>query len=191
MNEARPAPTVNLSFPHHWQAEILHARLLILPNRRFFYPLQAEEIERGALEVLIRPGDDTQPFLATCALGFRDPSVPTGLWSMPNPDEICAISGGYAYIVDTTAPDRFTMIPYRPVLKVIPVPEVNLLLFVGHLAILAWGANSQAWQSGKLSDEGVTIARIEKGHLHGLGWNMIRDKETSFAIDLRTGSRIP
>jgi hypothetical protein len=187
MNEERP--TVNLSFAHHWQAEILPARLLILPNRRFLYPLQAEEVERGALEVLIRPRDDPQPFLATCALGFRDPAVPTGLWSTPNPEEVCAISGGYAYIIDTTVPDRFTMIPYRPVLRVIPVPEENLLLFVGHLAILAWGQNGQAWKSGKLSDEGVTITGIKNSQLHGLGWNMITDKETSFVIDLHTGSR--
>lgn len=189
MNEERPAPTVNLSFARHWQAEILPARLLILPNRRFLYPLQAEEVERDALEVLVRPSEDTQPFLATCALGFRDAAVPTGLWSTPNPDEICAISGGYAYIIDTTVPDRFTMIPYRPVLRVIPVPEQNLLLFVGHLAILAWGPNGQAWQSGKLSDEGVNITLIAKGQLHGLGWNMITDKEAPFVIDLHTGTR--
>jgi hypothetical protein len=189
MNDDRPVPILNFSFPHHWEAEILSARLLILPTRHFVYPLQAEEVERGALEVLIRPSKDTQPFLATCALGFRDAAVPTGLWSTPNPQEICAISGGYAYIIDTNTPDRFTMILYRPVLKVIPVPEENLLLFVGHLAILAWGPNGQAWQSGKLSDEGVTIARIENAQLHGLGWNMITDKETPFGIDLRTGSR--
>jgi hypothetical protein len=187
MNEERP--TVNLSFAHHWQAEILPARLLILPNRRFLYPLQAEEVERGALEVLIRPRDDPQPFLATCALGFRDPAVPTGLWSTPNPEEVCAISGGYAYIIDTTAPERFTMIEYRPVLQLIPVPAENLLLFVGHHSVLAWGANGQAWQSEKLTDEGVTLEDIDGPILRGLGWNLMTDKETPFALDLKTGLR--
>lgn len=81
------------------------------------------------------------------------------------------------------------MIPYRPVLRVIPVPEENLLLFIGHLAILAWGPHGKAWQSGKLSDEGVTITLIKDAQLHGLGWNMITDKETPFVIDLHTGSR--
>jgi len=91
-------------FPHNWHAEILAARPLILPTRHFVYPAQAEEVERGALEVLVRPGalDSSTPsreFLATCALGFRDPAMPTGLWSCPNPDEICAVSGGYAYMI--------------------------------------------------------------------------------------------
>ena len=174
------------SFPHTWKAEILPERPLILPRRQFVYPVQVEEVERGALEVLVRP-DAAEPFLATCALGFRDPIVPTGIWSAPNPDEICAVSGGYAYLIDTTAPERFSMLPYRPVLQVHPVPDGNVLLFVGHRAILAWGPFGQAWQSPKLSDEGVTVTAIEHQTLRGMGWNMISDRETPFTLDLRSG----
>jgi protein-tyrosine phosphatase len=196
-------PTVDLTFSHRWQAKFLPEQPLILPARHYVYPTQAEEVERGALEVLIRPGrsparspggSKEQPapsaenFLATCTLGFQDPAVPTGLWSAPNPDEICAVSGGYAYLIDTTAPERFTMIPFRPVLEVRPVPTLGLLLFVGHHAVLAWRRDGQAWQSEKLSDEGVTITSIESGILRGLGWKMLTDKETPFELDLRTGS---
>jgi hypothetical protein len=180
---------VDFSFPHAWKAEILDARPLILPPRHFVYPREVEEIERGALEVLIRP-EGAEPFLATCALGFRDPAVPTGLWSAPNPKEICAVSGGYAYLIDTTAPEHFTMIEQRPALEVRHVDRAGLLLFVGHRSILAWGRNGQAWQSEKLSDEGVTIASIEGGLLHGRGWEMMSDAENSFALDLNTGCRL-
>lgn len=188
MTSPIPAPILDLSFPHRWQAEVLSARPLILPTRHFVYPRDAEEIERGALEVLIRTEtDDAQAFLATCALGFRDPAVPTGLWSTPHPDEICAVSGGYAYIIDTTAPERFTMLPYRPVLQIRPLPAEGLLLFVGHRSILAWARSGQAWKSQKLSDEGVSISSIANGLLHGLGWNLMTDKETPFTLDLLTG----
>ena len=217
MTAPAQAPFFDGSFPHTWQAEILPARPLILPARHYVYPRHAEEVERGALEVLIRtnipagrkstlgaPGlafetwesrsprpslPQPQEFLATCALGFRDPAVPTGLWSTPNPDEICAVSGGYAYIIDTTSPERFTMIEYRPVLQLLPVPAENLLLFVGHHSILAWGADGQAWQSEKLSDEGVTLEDMDGPILRGLGWNLMTDKETPFALDLKTGLR--
>jgi len=186
------APAIDLSFPHRWEAEILAARPLILPPRHFVYPRDAEEVERGALEVLIRPGGDVAPpFLATCALGFRDPVVPSGLWSAPKAEEICAVSGGYAYLIDTTAPERFTMIPYRPVLEVRAVAAEGLLLFVGHHAILAWGLEGQAWQSAKLSDEGVTITATENGTVSGRGWEMVSDRETVFALDLRTGRQLP
>ena len=205
------APTVDLSFPHHWQASILATRPIILPTRHFVYPAQAEEVERGALEVLVRstslgaPGPaigtwednsarpsppDTHEFLATCALGFRDPAVPTGLWSTPHPDEICAVSGGYAYLISTTQPARFTMIPYRPVLEIRPLAAQGLLLFVGHRGIFAWGRNGQAWQSEKLSSEGVSITSVEGNTLQGQGWDLMTDKETPFSLDLRTGLRI-
>ena len=178
---------LHFPFPHNWQAEVLAARPAILPARHFVYPREAEEVERGALEVMVRPGDGAQPFLATCALGFRDPAAPTGLWSTPNPDELCAISGGYAYMIDTRAPERFTMISYRPVLQVLSGVAQGLMLFVGHHSILAWGARGQAWESAKLSDEGITIRGFANGQLHGLGWEMIADREMPFTLDLRTG----
>jgi hypothetical protein len=180
------SPTVDFSFAHAWNAEILAARPAILPARHYVYPLQVEEVERGALEVLVRP-EQASPFLATCALGFRDPIVPTGIWSAPNPDEFCAVSGGYAYLIDTTKPERFTMLPYRPVLHVYPAAKARLLLFVGNRAILAWGDHGEAWQSPKLSDEGVTVSKIEGTILHGTGWNLFTDKETPFALDLLNG----
>lgn len=180
---------IDLTFPHQWEAQVLPLRPVILPRRHFVYPQEVEEVERGAMEVLVRPGgSDAEPFLATCALGFRDPAVPTGIWSAPNPQEICAVSGGYAYIIDTVTPERFSMVPYRPVLQVRAVAEHGLLLFVEHRAILAWGADGEAWQSPKLSDEGVTITGIEGAVLHGTGWHMMADKETPFALDLRSGS---
>lgn len=197
---------IDESFPHDWRAEILAARPLILPPRHFTYPREAEEVERGALEVLVRlgveasqvskagrpgapgPSSCAQPFLATCALGFRDGAVPTGVWSCPNPAELCAVSGGYAYLIDTTEPERFTMLPYRPVLEVRPAPAQGLLLFVSHHRVLAWGRDGQAWESPKLSDEGLTLGAMDGDTLHGMGWNMMTDKETPFALDLRTGT---
>jgi hypothetical protein len=187
-------PTVDLTFPHNWTADILPARPLILPKRQYVYPRRAEEVERGAMEILVRPvqGD---PFLATCALGFADPAAPTGIWSCPHPDWLCAVSGGYAYLIDTTHPERFEQVEYRPVLEVRPVQihtiqEHDLLLFVGHHSLLAWGTSGKAWQTQRLSAEGVTITGIEGDRLLGTGWDLLTDTDIPFAIDLRTGHRI-
>ena len=181
-------------FGHFWRAEILAARPLILPRRHFTYPREAEEVERGALEVMVHPGAESgspgaDPFLATCALGFADPLVPTGVWAAPNPREMCAVSGGYAYVIDTAAPEAFVMLPYRPVMEVRAAEALGLLLFVGHRNILAWGVGGKAWESEKLSDEGLSLSTIQGDALHGLGWQMLTDRETPFALDLRTGLR--
>lgn len=192
-----PAPTFDGAFAHNWAAEILPNRPMILPSRHYVYPALVDEVERGALEVLIRRADASEPFLATCALGFRDPAAPTGIWSMPDPDWLCAISGGYAYVIDTAHPEHFTHLRYRPVLNVYtyssddPLMKTDdLLLFVGHHSILAWGRNGEAWESDRLSWEGVTVDRIADSVLQGRGWDLPTDKDLPFALDLRTGKII-
>lgn len=79
------------------------------------------------------------------------------------------------------------MINYRPVMEVRAVVEAGLLLFAGHRSILAWGREGQAWETERLSDEGVTITGVEGVVLRGMGWRMVADKEFPFAVDLRTG----
>ena len=182
-------PVVDLAFPHTWAAEILLRRPLILPARQFVYPRQAEEVERGALEMLIHAAA-AQPFLATFALGFADPAAPSGLWSCPDPDQLCAVAGGYAYLVNTTHPEQFEQIEYRPVLRVLALEEQQLLVFAGHHSLLAWGPKGKAWQTSRLSWEGVEITRVEGDRLEGTGWDMLADRDVPFAIDLRTGANL-
>lgn len=179
--------SIDESFAHTWTAEILPSRPLILPPRHYTYPAEVEEVERGALEVLVRPMAGEQPFLATCALGFASPVVPAGVWSCPDPDELCAVAGGYAYIVDTRAPERWTQIEYRPVTNIRPAPECGLLLFASFHTVLAWGREGRRWQTRRLSWEGVRLGEVRDGKLQGWGWEMRTDLELEFAIDLQTG----
>jgi hypothetical protein len=179
-------PALDLAFPRTWTVEVLEKRPLIAPSRQYVYPQQVEEVERGALELLVKPASG-DPFLATCALGFADPNAPTGVWSCPGPDWLCALSGGYAYLIHTLQPERWSQIPYRPVLGVRALQEQQLLLFVGHHSILAWGGDGEAWQTPRLSWEGIEITDIVGDTLCGLGWDLITDKDVPFAIDLKTG----
>lgn len=187
MDSQLPPPPVTLAFPHSWTAEILPKRPLIQPLRCYTYPRGGEEVERGALEVMVQPAGKALKFLATFALGFADPAAPTGLWSCPAPDDLCAVAGGYAYLVDTRAPERFAHIAFRPVFQVLPLPDHNLLLFAGHQALLAWGANGEAWQTRRLSSEGLRITEIRGDTLCGYGWDLLTDREIPFVVDLRTG----
>ncbi len=144
-------------------------------------PLLAER-----LQLLVRPADGGE-FLATCALGFTNATMPSGVLSCPSPDEICAVAGGYAYIIDTLHPERSTHIPLKPVVSIHPIPSENLLLFAGFHTILAWGTDGEAWHSPKLSWEGIRITGIKGYILHGTGWDLLTDREYPFALNLRTG----
>lgn len=181
---------MNDAFPQNWTAEVLKAPPMIAPARQYTYPRQIageeDTLARGALLLMVRPATGGS-FLATCSLGFNDPSVPTGLFSCPDPDELCAVAGGYAYIIDTTQPERSTHIPLKPVVEVRPIPSHNLIVFAGFHTLCAWGRSGEAWQTARLSWEGIRITGIEGDTLHGTGWNMLTDKDVPFTVDLRTG----
>jgi hypothetical protein len=180
------APALDLTFPHDWQATALAQRPLISPPRHFVYPREVEEVERGALELLIRPAIGGE-FLATFALGFADPAVPTGLWSCPNPHWLCAIAGGYAYLVNTADPTEWEMVAYRPVLAATALLSQQLLLFAGHHALVAYGPNGKTWETDRLSWEGFKILQVGDENLTGLGWDLMTDKEYEFEVNLNTG----
>jgi hypothetical protein len=177
-------------FRHDWSAEVLKAPLLIAPARQFTYPRQIageeDALARGALQLMVRPASGGA-FLGTCALGFTDPVMPTGIFACPNPQEMCAVAGGYAYIIDTAQPEHSTHIALKPVIEVRPLPEQHLLLFVGFHSMVAWGQNGLAWQSERLSWEGVRINSIDSDVLHGTGWDLMTDREVAFSLDLHTG----
>jgi len=178
------------SSPRTWTAEILKDPPLIAPARQFTYPQQIpgeeDALARGALQLLVHPASGGD-FLATCALGFTDSTMPTGVHPCPNPDELCAVAGGYAYIIDTLHPEHSTLIALMPVVDARPLAEQNLLLFTGFHTLIAWGPDGEAWQTQRLSWEGIRITSIEGDTLYGTGWNLRTDKDVPFAVDLRTG----
>lgn len=184
------APEIHLDFPTTWTAQILAAPPLIAPARQFVYPLfvpgEQDAMNRGALLLNVKPAAAPN-FLATCALGFQSPHLPSGVWSCPVPDEMLAIAGGYAYLVDTRTPERCLHLELRPVTAVLASPENNLILLSGFDRVSALGSNGVLWTTERLSWEGVTLTGIRDCHLHGTGWHMMDDRDIPFAVDLRTG----
>ncbi len=182
--------TTMLEFPHNWTAEILKTPPLIAPARQFIYPQQIageeDALARGALQLMVRPASGGT-FLATCALGFTDPAMPTGVFACPNAVQMCAVAGGYAYVIDTAQPGHSTHIALKPVVEVKSLVAQGLLLFVGFHSMVAWGRNGLAWESARLSWEGVRIISIDGDVLHGMGWNLLTDREVAFYVDLLTG----
>src|SRR5258708_10022820 len=105
----------------NWSVEILKTPPLIAPARQFIYPHQIageeDALARGALQLMVRPASGGT-FLATCALGFTDPAMPTGVFACPNAVQICAVAGGYAYVIDTEQPEHSTHTALKPVVEV-------------------------------------------------------------------------
>ena len=184
-------PQLNAAFSQTWTAQILSAPPLIAPARQFVYPLRVpgeeDTLARGAMLLNVQPATGGQ-FLATCALGFRDPALPTGVYACPRADDLLAIAGGYAYLADTLNPERCLHLPVRPAVHVLSAPASGLLLLAGFHDIAAIDANGLRWQTARLTWEGVTLTGVSDGCLRGTGWNMHSDREVPFSVDLATGA---
>jgi len=182
---------MSAAFAQSWTARILTAPPLIAPARQFVYPQRIagedDAIARGALLLDVKPVAGAN-FLAICALGFRDPALPSGVFACPRADDLLALAGGYAYLIDTRAPQSCLHLPLRPVTQLLSAPQEGLLLFAGFHHVLALDASGIRWQSARLSWEGVTLTEVRDGRLQGLGWNLKTDREVPFSIDLNTGA---
>ena len=179
------------SFPQTWAARILTAPPLIAPARQYVYPqhIPGEEdaMNRGALLLDVKPAASPN-FLATCALGFREVSLPTGIFACPHPDHLLAVAGGYAYLINTQSPDHCLHLPLRPVAQILPAPTAGVILLAGFHTVLALDAAGIRWQSARLSWEGIALTHTDADHLHGTGWNLHTDREVPFTINLLTGA---
>jgi hypothetical protein len=179
-----------MPFAQSWTAEVLAAPPMIAPVRQFTYPLQIageeDALARGALLLMVKPANGGS-FLATCVRGFKSESTPTGVYTCPAPQQMCAVAGGYAYVVETTEPSRCTQIGLKPVVSVLTSEARGLLLFVGFHTIVAWGTDGVAWETAKLSWEGIRVTELTDEGLKGYGWDLMTDREMEFRVDLRTG----
>jgi hypothetical protein len=54
--------------------------------------------------------------------------------------------------------------------------------------MVAWGREGLAWQTARLSWEGIRVTSVEGDVLRGFGWNLMTDEEVGFSVDLRTGA---
>jgi hypothetical protein len=173
-------------FAHTWTVKQLAGRPLILPRLHVVYPAVVDEVEIGALEIMVTP-QGGEPFLATCALGFAAKTIPTGVWSCPHPDWLCAIAGGYAYLMNTRDPSQWEQVEYRPVVEVLSLVDSGLLVFASFHTLLAFGVDGKAWKTSRLTSEGLRLEGVRDGRLHGWGWDMQSDREFAFSVDLETG----
>ena len=174
-------------FPSSYQAELLdRLPTLIEEPRQFVFPAQIEEVERGALIVRVRP-QTVQQWVGIFARGFDSERAITGLFSTPHADWLCAVSGGYAYLVDANQPEQWHFVKARPVVEIRTAIDAGALIFADFQSVSGFTSEARLWQTAPLSWEGLKITAINDLELQGLGWDAFRDRDIPFTVHLHTG----
>jgi hypothetical protein len=179
---------IEFAFPADYEVEILkHRPMLIEEPRQIVYPKEVEEGDQGALIARIRP-KQARSFVGIFALGFDSAKVIHAVLSTPHPHWMCAVSGGYGYLVKVTDPAQWLTVRSRPVVDVRAAGEARTLLFTDFQTVSGFTAGASEWQTGLLSWEGIRLEAIEGNELRGYGWDALRDAEVPFTIDIHTGT---
>ncbi len=187
----KPHFRFEFTFPRNYEVRKLESAPLPHPVEKLYqYPAEIEEGDRSGIYLRVVPGVPSKTGRAWAgffALGFDSDQVVSAVCSCPDPDSLCAVAGGYAYVVNATDPTQWFRIEQRPVVDLRVVHELHLLLFTGFTSITALGPAGLAWTTKRLSWEGIRIAEISGAELRGFGWDPTSDKEVPFVVDLKTG----
>jgi hypothetical protein len=178
---------LDFTFRRNYEVKLLDAAPPVHPVEKLHhYPLELEEGDRAGAYVRVIPGEGN-PWTGFFALGFDSSQVISSLCSCPDPDSLCAVVGGYAYVVRADDPQRWFRVEQRPVVDLRALAQQGLLLFTGFTSISAVDRQGLKWTTERLSWEGVTVTEISGDKLRGLGWDAMADKEVPFEVDLLTG----
>ena len=174
-------------FASNYEVRLLAASPPVHPVEKLYhYPVELEEGDRAGVYVRVEP-QGKSPWTGFFALGFDSDMAVNAICTCPDPDSLCMVAGGYAYVVKASDPAEWFRIEQRPVTALRVITDPTLVLFAGFTSITALGSSGIKWTTERLSWEGISISEIKGNELQGLGWDAIATKEVPFAVDLHTG----
>jgi hypothetical protein len=185
------------AFPHDYRVEIVPVptqksslvQLEAEESKPIYFPQEIEpEIERvSAVAVSVKPANAPE-WTGVFAKAFDSGYVANGLFACPDPRQLCVVAGGYAYLVNTADPKHWERIASNPVTDVRVIAPRGLLVFADFVTLAAYGRHGRVWQTGRLSWDGLRIVHVADDEIRGVGWDLRRDKEVEFVVDVATGA---
>ena len=181
---------IDLAFPHNYEVEEIPE----LPGTgKFRVPLHyfpgsktGREHDGLWLKVVTQNGAS---WVGVFGFGYESAESISRVVSSPDPDRICVVCRGAAYIVKVDEPDMWDKVPLLPVTDIRFIPDHQFLLFADFSTLAAYGHDGLIWESPRLCWDELKILRITDKTIEGVGYNPIdsRSHESTFAVDIKTG----
>jgi len=174
-------------FPTSYECSPLSELPGVATDLLYFHPSCSLHANHDGLLVMIEPMNG-EPWIGVFEWGSLSPnSSPSGFWSLPNKDHVCAVSRGVAYIVPVADAGKYTVVPLRPICHVLPVPSEDLIVFGDFTKLSAFGKGGHIWTTPRLSWDGLEISGVEGSRVVGTGWDVPSQMRVGFSVDLETG----
>jgi hypothetical protein len=132
--------------------------------------------------------DNGKPWIGIFAFGDILPSGDCQVFPGPGRSHLTVLAKGNAYVVSPNNPDRFICVKSCPVIRALPVPSRKLMLFHDYTEIVAYNENGLAWETDRISWDGITIENVTEDEVIGEAWDAPNEKYVGFSVDLTDGS---
>jgi hypothetical protein len=181
---------IDLAFPHSYEVgepgEFPGTGKFAL--QEIFFPPPEGRPEHDGLWLKVRVASG-RAWIGVFAFGYSSPPAFSRVVSSPDPDRVCVISNGAAYVVKVDEPEVWEQIPIIPVLDVCPIPEDKLLVFSDFTRLAAYGSSGLTWRSPRVCWDGLKIVKVTRNAIEGTGYDPTNSitHESRFAVDLKTG----
>ena len=181
---------IDLSLPHSYEIEEIGD----FPGTgRFrdpiiYFPRPEEGREGGGLWLIVKPGNG-KSWIGVFAFAYSSPPAFCRVVSPPDPDRLCVIANGAAYVVKSDEPEVWDKIPVDPVLDVRLVAEKGLIVFSDFIRLAAYRRGTVVWRSPRVCWDALKIIRITREAIEGVGYDPTNSitRELPFSVDLETG----
>jgi hypothetical protein len=184
---------IDLTLPHSYEVQELGE----LPGTgKFTVPLVYFPRPQGRPEhdgLWLKVGSNKgRSWIGVFKFGYTSPPAFSRVVSSPDPNRVCAISNGAAYVVKADEPEIWERIPILPVLDVRLIPEHSLLVFSDFTRLAAYGRSGLAWQSPRVCWDGLKIGNVTHEIIEGTGYDPTHSTthELRFVVDVKTGNSL-
>jgi hypothetical protein len=172
--------------------------LLFQIDRTFSYPDADESrtpwwiadwdhAREDAIVIGVEP-DDAPPWIGHFPAMLLSPRGTTGVIALPDGESLAACCRGTAYRVWAADPRRWEQISAGGLEAPVVVTGHELVLFVEHTHVVAYGTQGLAWESERLVSDDLHALRVEGDALIAEGFDAPYDRILEFAVDLRSGT---
>lgn len=157
-----------------------------MPCPIHYFPSLEHGAGKDGVMVKLMP-DTGDAWIGIFAFGDMLPSGTDEVLKGPGQNQLTVVAKGNGYIVAPDAPLKCTEVKACPVLRAVPVPHHELMIFHDYTEMVAYDQDGLAWMSKRLSWDGIEIDEVTDLHVVGRAWDAPSEQHVPFKVNLKTG----
>jgi len=151
-----------------------------------YIPNEGSGVGRDGVMVKFLPLNVT-PWTGIFAFGDMHPSGECKVYPGPGRNRLTIVARGEAYIASPNDSSSFEHVKSCPVIRTVPAQNSGLMLFHDYTEIVAYNESGLAWETKRISWDGIEIDEVSDNEILGKSWDAPNEKFVEFRVDLVNG----